>query len=111
MICWRFVKEGDAVSQFDNICEVQSDKASVTITSRYDGVISKLYHQVDDIALVGKPLVDIEVSESSTPQVQTETKQATSVPGKETPVQVFQSKGNKWTQVQTIPLSRYLSSL
>lgn len=58
----RFVKEGDIVAQFDSICEVQSDKASVTITSRYDGVIRKLYHEVDDTALVGKPLVDIEVS-------------------------------------------------
>ncbi|KAG7327457.1 hypothetical protein KOW79_009063 [Hemibagrus wyckioides] len=55
-----YVKEGDRVSQFDSICEVQSDKASVTITSRYDGVIRKLHYDVDSIALVGKPLVDIE---------------------------------------------------
>ncbi|XP_043858485.1 lipoamide acyltransferase component of branched-chain alpha-keto acid dehydrogenase complex, mitochondrial [Dromiciops gliroides] len=55
-----YVKEGDTVSQFDSICEVQSDKASVTITSRYDGIIRKLYYAVDQIALVGKPLVDIE---------------------------------------------------
>lgn len=54
------MKEGDRVSQFDSICEVQSDKASVTITSRYDGVIRKLHYDVDSIAFVGKPLVDIE---------------------------------------------------
>lgn len=54
---------GQVVSQFDNICEVQSDKASVTITSRYDGRIMKLYHSIDDIALVGKPLVDFDVDD------------------------------------------------
>ena len=57
-----FVKPGDTVAQFDNICEVQSDKASVTITSKYDGVVTKLYYEVDDIAQTGDPLIDVEVA-------------------------------------------------
>ncbi|ETN79155.1 putative dihydrolipoyllysine-residue acetyltransferase component of pyruvate dehydrogenase complex [Necator americanus] len=60
------VKVGDTVSQFDNLCEVQSDKAAVTITSRYDGVIKKLHFNVDDVARVGQPLVEIEVAEGVT---------------------------------------------
>eukprot|EP00090_Calanus_glacialis_P027936 TRINITY_DN4452_c0_g1_i1.p1 TRINITY_DN4452_c0_g1~~TRINITY_DN4452_c0_g1_i1.p1 ORF type:complete len:518 (-),score=192.03 TRINITY_DN4452_c0_g1_i1:237-1736(-) len=59
-----FVKPGDTVVQFDNICEVQSDKASVTITSKYDGVVTKLYYEVDDIAQTGDPLVDVEIAGS-----------------------------------------------
>jgi 2-oxoisovalerate dehydrogenase E2 component (dihydrolipoyl transacylase) len=60
LIQW-FVKEGDMVEEFTKICEVQSDKAAVEISSRYEGKILKLYHEVGAVAKVGTPLVDIDV--------------------------------------------------
>lgn len=63
-----FVRVGDTVQQFDNLCEVQSDKASVTITSRYDGRITKLWHSIDDVALVGTPLLDFDVADEEAPE-------------------------------------------
>ena len=60
MMQW-FVSEGESVKQFDRICEVQSDKATVEITSRYDGVVSKVHHEVGDMVKVGDALIDIEV--------------------------------------------------
>jgi len=60
-----FVNVGDTIAEFDNLCEVQSDKASVTITSRYDGTIKKIYFAVDDVAQTGDALVDIELAGGS----------------------------------------------
>ncbi|KAI9266032.1 2-oxoacid dehydrogenases acyltransferase-domain-containing protein [Sporodiniella umbellata] len=59
VIQW-FVEPGSMVNEFDKICEVQSDKASVEISSRFSGKVIKLHHELHDIAKVGAPLVDIE---------------------------------------------------
>jgi len=40
------------IKSFDRVCEVQSDKATVEITSRYEGVISKVYHSEGEIVKV-----------------------------------------------------------
>jgi biotin carboxyl carrier protein len=39
-----YVQEGDTVKVFDKVCEVQSDKATVEITSRYAGLVVKVNH-------------------------------------------------------------------
>ena len=57
---FRFVKEGDRVEEFSKVCEVQSDKAAVEISSRYEGTILKIHYKVGDIAKVGSTLVDID---------------------------------------------------
>lgn len=61
ILSWK-VKEGDVVREFDPICEVQSDKACVEITSKYDGIISKLNFKEGDVCPVGKSLLSIETN-------------------------------------------------
>ncbi|CAB9507981.1 Lipoamide acyltransferase component of branched-chain alpha-keto acid dehydrogenase [Seminavis robusta] len=57
-----FVQKGDTVQQFDRICEVQSDKATVEITSRYDGLVTELAGgNVGDMVQVGDALLHIQV--------------------------------------------------
>lgn len=56
------------MEQFDKLCEVQSDKTASDITSPFDGVIKKLYYEPDDMAIVGKPLLDIDIQSEISPE-------------------------------------------
>src|SRR3978361_1309254 len=60
VIQW-FVEEGAAVKEWDKLCEVQSDKASVDITSSYTGVIKKIHFGADAVIQTGDDILDIEV--------------------------------------------------
>ncbi|KAG6330380.1 hypothetical protein ID866_8710 [Astraeus odoratus] len=59
----RAVKEKSPVQSFDPLCEVQSDKASVEITSPFDGVVKQLLVKEGEVAKVGQGLCLIEVEE------------------------------------------------
>jgi 2-oxoisovalerate dehydrogenase E2 component (dihydrolipoyl transacylase) len=56
VLSWH-VQPGDVVQEFDVLCQVQSDKATVDITSRYAGEISALGGQVGEMIAVGTPLL------------------------------------------------------
>ncbi|KAF8308661.1 CoA-dependent acyltransferase [Clavulina sp. PMI_390] len=58
------VEPNATVSMFDPLCEVQSDKASVEITSPFDGIVKELLVQEGDIAKVGQGLCVIEVEDT-----------------------------------------------
>ncbi|KAK3383376.1 2-oxoacid dehydrogenases acyltransferase-domain-containing protein [Lasiosphaeria ovina] len=63
IIQW-FVEPGARVDEFSPLCEVQSDKASVEITSRFAGIVKKLHYDAGEMAKVGKPFVDIDIEGS-----------------------------------------------
>jgi 2-oxoisovalerate dehydrogenase E2 component (dihydrolipoyl transacylase) len=63
--CYRNVKVQGTVEAFDPLCEVQSDKASVEITSPFDGIVHQLLVQEGQVAKVGEGLCLIEVEEES----------------------------------------------
>ncbi|EFJ47090.1 hypothetical protein VOLCADRAFT_61815 [Volvox carteri f. nagariensis] len=54
-VCYRHGQPGDVVSPFDKLCDVQSDKAAIEITSRYSGKVLALHHAVGAMVKVGAP--------------------------------------------------------
>ncbi|TMW56351.1 hypothetical protein Poli38472_006361 [Pythium oligandrum] len=81
-----FIKEGEPIKQFQNVCEVQSDKATVEITSRYDGIVKKIHYGKGEMAQVGTTLIDIEVDDATAASVQEASKPAQARKGLPTPV-------------------------
>jgi 2-oxoisovalerate dehydrogenase E2 component (dihydrolipoyl transacylase) len=65
-VSYRNIKPLANVQAFDPLCEVQSDKASVEITSPFDGIVKELLVQEGEIAKVGAGLCLIEVDETIT---------------------------------------------
>ena len=47
--------------QYDDICEVFTDKLVAKIPSTHDGIIKKVNFKNDEICLVGKALVEVEI--------------------------------------------------
>lgn len=71
---YRSVQPSNTVQSFDPLCEVQSDKASVEITSPFDGVIKEILVKEGDVAKVGEGLCVIEIEDSEEqPEASSET--------------------------------------
>ncbi|KAK4158148.1 2-oxoacid dehydrogenases acyltransferase-domain-containing protein [Chaetomidium leptoderma] len=96
IIQW-FVEPGARVEEFSPLCEVQSDKASVEITSRFAGVVQKLHYDAGEMAKVGKPFVDIDI------QGDAKEEDLGALVAPETPPQQQESKSKTTTQAPVRP--------
>lgn len=59
------VKPGTVLNQFDQVCEVQSDKATVDITSPYAGHVINVHIKAGETASVGQSILDLQLSDES----------------------------------------------
>jgi len=63
LVEWH-LEEGDAVKEDQPVADVMTDKALVEITAMHTGVITKHYWKKGEIARVGQPLFEIQVSDN-----------------------------------------------
>jgi pyruvate/2-oxoglutarate dehydrogenase complex dihydrolipoamide acyltransferase (E2) component len=61
ILTWK-VKEGDHVKPGDIIVEIESEKATVTIESELNGVITKILYKDGDTVPVGEAICEVEES-------------------------------------------------
>jgi 2-oxoisovalerate dehydrogenase E2 component (dihydrolipoyl transacylase) len=96
----RSVKPSSPVAAFDLLCEVQSDKASVEITSPFDGVVKELLVKEGEIAKVGEGLCLIEVEEDDAKTADAEPPEQHSKPT-QTSVQLEQTPNKEFNNSET----------
>ena len=56
-----YVKKGQEVKTGDNLVQMETDKVVADIPSPKDGTIVALFGEEGDVAIVGEPLVEIEI--------------------------------------------------
>jgi len=94
------VKPQATVKPFDLLCEVQSDKASVEITSPYSGVVKELLVQEGEMAKVGEGICLIEVESEGSGSTDSALEKPASLPSepKEEDVKASEPKRNEGSQ-------------
>lgn len=63
-------KEGDRVEEDEPVLEIATDKVDSEVPSPFDGKITKLLYEVDDVVEVGKPIATIEVEGEAAEEVE-----------------------------------------
>ena len=72
-----YVKKGQQVKTGDNLVQMETDKVVADIPSPRDGTIVALFGEVGEIAIVGEPLVEIEIEGVHGEEAQKEAKKET----------------------------------
>ncbi|CAI5490879.1 unnamed protein product [Closterium sp. Naga37s-1] len=112
-----FVEEGEEVRAFQRVCQVQSDKATVDITSRFHGRILRTHFMPGDVVKVGETLADIlppgagePVATSAPPPHDTSSEpQSSSASSTSSSSTTSQSHSDQSHEVLAVPAVRHLA--
>jgi 2-oxoisovalerate dehydrogenase E2 component (dihydrolipoyl transacylase) len=108
----RSVKPQSSIQAFDPLCEVQSDKASVEITSPFDGIVKELLVQEGEVAKVGAGLCLIEVEEEGTAETPARESVGLSPAREELkPTSLLEEPTPDFGELRAAPVSRHLHPL
>ncbi|RLM93743.1 hypothetical protein C2845_PM08G11600 [Panicum miliaceum] len=99
--------EGDQVDEFQPLCEVQSDKATIEITSRFKGKVHQIHFGPGDIVKVGETLLKMVVGDSQIVSPDNIFPSADKSPGVESAVP--SNEGNIPTGILSTPAVRNLA--
>ena len=77
-----FVKEGDRIEEDQSLFEVATDKVDSEIPSPVDGVIKKIFFEVNALVPVGETVLTITTEEDDEPSKDTEDDEVISEPVK-----------------------------
>lgn len=77
---------GDSLHQDEPVLELMTDKATVELPTPYPGILSKQYYRAGEIAIKGKPLYDVTISDDiAVPEQKIEPAAAVPPPAKTSP--------------------------
>ncbi|MFU8769488.1 MAG: dihydrolipoamide acetyltransferase family protein [Desulfotignum sp.] len=79
LLQWH-VREKEAVTEDDPLCDMETDKAAVTIPSPKTGTIHRLKAKVGDLVQVGQVLVEIDTGDAAEQQGPSQSEDADSQP-------------------------------
>ena len=68
-----FVKPGQSIEEFDDLCEVFTDKLVAPIPSSYAGTVTSVNFDVDEVVQVGSVLFEIDVPDGAVASSEPET--------------------------------------
>ncbi|CAG9311675.1 unnamed protein product [Blepharisma stoltei] len=102
------IKPGEAVKEFQVLCEARSDKGFIEYKSPFDGTIKEYFFNANQMAPIGSPLFKIEIDDGKYP-IKGQAKKVEESSGEAANENVAKESGSKASKILATPSVRHLA--